>query len=238
DRFALPPEKYLDYVALKGDTSDNIPGVPGVGEKTASKLVQDFGSIEQLLARTDELKGRIRTAIETAGSDLVRNKELARLVCDLDLPVDPADCVMGEWDQDAVRRLFNSLEFRTLLERLEEVERTAKPAVERATLDIRPGTPAGLPGLLDRTAPRAVAPLFEGEVLRGVAVSPGGGQAVFVPFDAVPESLSRWLADAAAPKWVHNGKDFEAALRSADCTLAGVTFDTMLAGYLLDPAEA
>src|SRR5207245_11676818 len=79
DRFGLPPEKYLDYVALKGDTSDNIPGVPGVGEKTASKLVQDFGSVEALMERTSELKGRIRTAIESAGQDLIRNTELARL---------------------------------------------------------------------------------------------------------------------------------------------------------------
>ena len=60
ERFGLPPEQYLDYVALKGDTSDNIPGVPGVGEKTATKLVQEFGSVEELLARTDELKGKLR----------------------------------------------------------------------------------------------------------------------------------------------------------------------------------
>src|SRR3990170_2531640 len=64
ERFGLPPSRYLDYVALKGDPSDNIPGVPGVGEKTASKLVQDFGSVEDLLARTDELKGKLRDSIE------------------------------------------------------------------------------------------------------------------------------------------------------------------------------
>ena len=238
ERFALPPEKYLDYVALKGDTSDNIPGVPGVGEKTASKLVQDFGSVEALLRRTDELKGRVRTAIETAGQDLIRNKDLARLVCELDLPVEPEDCLMGEWDTDAVRRLFNSLEFRTLLERLEEIERTAKPAIERGALDIRRGAAADLASMLQANVPRAVAPLMEGETVRGAAVSPGGGQAVFVPFDSVPQPLAAWLADPAAPKWVHDGKDFEAALRSAGCALAGVAFDTMLAGYLLDPAEA
>ena len=78
ERFGLPPEKYLDYVALKGDASDNIPGVPGVGEKTASKLVQDFGSVEELLARTDELKGKLKAAIEAAGEQLALNKELAR----------------------------------------------------------------------------------------------------------------------------------------------------------------
>src|SRR5256885_794837 len=87
------------------------PGVPGVGEKTASKLIQDFGSIENLLEHTAEVKGRLRTAIEEASDTLVRNKELARLACDLELDLDPADSEMGEWDPDAVRRLFNSLEF-------------------------------------------------------------------------------------------------------------------------------
>src|SRR5437867_1802153 len=85
ERFGLPPSKYLDYVALKGDPSDNIPGVPGIGEKTASKLVQDYGSVEGVLEHTEELKPRVRAGIEAAGQDLIRNKELARLVCDVPL---------------------------------------------------------------------------------------------------------------------------------------------------------
>src|SRR5207249_3099299 len=82
ERFGLPPEKYLDYVALKGDTSDNIPGVPGVGEKTASKLIQDYGSVEKVLQHTSELKGRLRENIEAAGEQLLMNKEIARLDTD------------------------------------------------------------------------------------------------------------------------------------------------------------
>src|SRR5207247_5607191 len=136
--------------------SDNIPGGPAVGEKTASRLVQDFGSVELLMERTADLKGRLREAIEKAGQDLIRNKDLARLACDLSLPLDPEDCVMGEWDQDAVRRLFNSLEFRTLLERLEDVERAAKPKVEAAALDIRTGDPNELAALLSSHSPKAV----------------------------------------------------------------------------------
>jgi DNA polymerase I len=235
DRFGLPPEKYLDYVALKGDTSDNIPGIPGVGEKTASKLVQDFGSVERLMEHTDQIKGRVRQAIETAGSDLLRNKELARLVCELDLDIAPEDCVMGEWDQDAVRRLFNSLEFRTLLERLEDVERAAKPKVEAAQLDVRTATSEELLRILDAPGPKAAFPF---EDLRGLAVSPGGGQAVFAPFDQVPEEVSRWLGDPSAPKWVHAAKDFQTVLLRSGRSLEGVAFDTLLAGYLLDPAEA
>ncbi len=212
DRFGLPPEKYLDYVALKGDPSDNLPGVPGVGEKTASRLIQDFGSIENLLAHTNQLKGRLRQGIEDAGQSLVRNKDLARLVTDLDLDIDPEDCLMGEWDEDAIRRLFNSLEFRSLLERLEDVERTAKPAVEPASLDIRTGTIDQLEGLLDGSVPRAVAPLLEEGRVGGLGVSAGGGQAVSVVFDVLPQRVARWMADPGAPKWVHDAKELQAGV--------------------------
>jgi DNA polymerase I len=238
ERFGLPPEKYLDYVALKGDPSDNLPGVPGVGEKTASKLIQDFGSVEEMLAHTDQIKGRLRGAIEAAADSLVRNKSLARLVDDLELDVEPEDCVMGSWDEDAVRRLFNSLEFRTLLERLEDVERSAKATVERASLDVRTGGPEDLARILATAGPKAVVVHLEGEALRGMGLSPGGGQAVFVPFERMPEQASLWLADPGAPKWVHDAKDLRASLLTAGCELAGVTFDTLMAGYLLDPAEA
>jgi DNA polymerase I len=238
ERFGLPPEKYLDYVALKGDTSDNIPGVPGVGEKTASRLVQDFGSVEELLSHTDQVKGRLRVAIEQEGQNLIRNKDLARLQCELDLDIEPEGCVMGEWDPDAVRRLFNSLEFRTLLERLEDIERTAKPMVEKASLDVEVRTPSDLAAMLKGDAPLAVHPLIEAGAVAGLAVSPGGGQASFAAFDALPGQAEGWLADRRAPKWVHHAKELETPLLASGLRLDGVAFDTLLAGYLLDPAEA
>jgi DNA polymerase-1 len=236
ERFGLPPEKYLEYVALKGDTSDNIPGVPGVGEKTASKLVQDYGSVEELLKHTEELKPRLRESIEAARQDLIRNRELARLECDLELPWDPESCVMGDWDEDAVRRLFNSLEFRTLLERLEEVGR-AKPAIEQAALDVRSGSEADLDPFLTSQEPVAVD-LHVADPAKGVGLSFGGGQSVFVPFDRLPEALAVWVGDVSNPKWVHDEKEFATALLERDVEPAGVVFDTLLAGYLLDPAAA
>ncbi len=234
ERFGLPPSKYLDYVALKGDPSDNIPGVPGVGEKTASKLVQDFGSVEELLERTDELKGRLRDAIREAGERLLLNKDLARLNTDVDVPVEPEDCVMGEWDVEAVRRLFTSLEFRTLLDRLEEVGRSAKPAVEVAQLDLRETTADEIARLLRSDAPKAMRLELDGRAVRGAAVSAGGGQAAYAPLRSLED-----LGDALAgpgPLWLHDAKDIETAAIAAGGTLGGVTFDTMLAAYLLDPA--
>jgi DNA polymerase-1 len=236
ERFGLPPEKYLEYVALKGDTSDNIPGVPGVGEKTASKLIQDYGSVEGLLEHTEELKPRLREAIENAGGDLIRNRELARLECDLDLEWDPETCVMGEWDEDQVRRLFNSLEFRTLFERLEDVGR-AKPAIEQAALDVRSGGEEDLGPFLSADAPVAVD-LHIDDPVRGVGLSFGGGQAVYVPFDRLPASLEAWVADETKPKWVHDAKEFATELLERDVPPAGIVLDTLLAAYLLDPAAA
>ncbi len=234
ERFGLPPEKYLDYVALKGDASDNIPGVPGVGEKTASKLVQDFGSIEELLRRTDELKGKLKDSIEAAGEQLALNKELAQLKTDLELPVRPEDCVMGEWDVEAVRQLFTSLEFRTLFERLEEVGRSAKPAVEVAELDLRETTANEVLALLESDAPKAVRLESDAGRVTGVAVSVGGGQAAYAPVKKASE-VAGGLA-GPAPKWAHDAKDTETAALAAEGALGGVAFDTMLGAYLLDPA--
>jgi DNA polymerase I len=237
ERFGLPPSKYLEYVALKGDTSDNIPGIAGVGEKTASKLVQDYGSVEELLSHTDELKPKLRDAISSAGGQLALNKELARLETDLDLGIDPQECVMGEWDVDAVRRLFTSLEFRTLFERLEEVGRSIKPAVEVAELDLRRVAPNELTRSLSGAAPRGVALKTEGTRIRELAVSPGGGQAVVAELGASAQAAG-FLADTKRPKWVHDFKEMETAVLAAGGELDGVAVDTLLAAYLLDPAAA
>jgi DNA polymerase-1 len=236
ERFGLPPEKYLDYVALKGDASDNIPGVPGVGEKTASKLVQDFGSVEELLRRTDELKkGKLKESIEAAGEQLALNKELAELNTDVDVDLEPEDAVMGDWDAEAVRRLFISLEFRTLFERLEEVGRSAKPAVEMAELDLREVGVDEIAELVSSNGPKAIRLDLDEREVRGVAVSMGGGQAAYAELHDLSR-LADVLADQATPKWTHDAKDLEAAVVAEGRSLGGLTTDTMLAAYLLDPA--
>jgi DNA polymerase-1 len=237
ERFGLPPEKYLDYVALKGDPSDNIPGVPGVGEKTASKLVQEFGSIEELLRRTEELKGKLKSSIEAAGDQLTLNKELARLKTDVELPVGPEDCVMGDWDMEAVRRLFTSLEFRTLFERLEDAGRSVKPAVDVAEFDLRETAPEEIGELLRAEGPTAIR--FDGDAreVHGIAVSVGGGQAAYAEVGDL-SSVADALADPGARAWAHGAKDLETAVLEAGGVLGGIAFDTLLAGYLLDPATA
>jgi DNA polymerase I len=236
ERFGLPPSKYLEYVALKGDPSDNIPGVPGVGEKTAAKLVQEFGSVEELLSRTDELKGKLRDNIEAAGERLALNKNLARIVTDVDLDVEPGDAVMGEWDVEEVRRLFTSLEFRSLFDRLMELAKDVKPKIEVAELDLRQVEPAELANLL-ADGPVGIAIQEESDVLVGLAVSAGGAQAAFAALPG-PGPVADRLADPTIAKWTHDAKALERVTLRAGATLDGVAFDTMLAGYLLDPGTA
>jgi DNA polymerase-1 len=236
DRFGLAPSKYLEYVALKGDTSDNIPGVPGVGEKTATRLVQEFGSVEELLARTDELKGRLKDNIEAAGERLALNKNLARIVTDVDLDIEPDDAVMGEWDVEEVRRLFTSLEFRSLFDRLMELAKDVKPKIEVAELDLRQVEPEELAGVLG-DGPVGIAIQEEDDVLVGMAVSAGGAQAAYAALPG-PGPVADRLADPATGKWTHDAKALERVTLRAGAVLEGVGFDTMLAGYLLEPGTA
>jgi DNA polymerase I len=236
ERYGITPAQYLDFVALKGDTSDNIPGVPGVGDKTAAKLVNQFGTVEELVANTDMLKGKQKENVEASADRLGLNKDLARIDTDLELPVDPDDCVMGEWDTDEVRRLFASLEFRSLFDRLQEIG-NVKPKVDVAELDLREVTAAELPAIWGGGAPVGVQLDADDDAVRGVALSAGGAQAAYAPLEGV-DPLGSFLVDPGAPKWTHDAKALErVALRSGG-SIDGVAFDTMLAGYLLDPASA
>ncbi|MGH2711532.1 MAG: 5'-3' exonuclease H3TH domain-containing protein, partial [Actinomycetota bacterium] len=231
ERFGLPPEKYLDYVALKGDPSDNIPGVPGVGEKTASKLIQDHGSVEAVLDNADSLKPKLSESIKAAGKQLLSNKELARLQTDLDLEIDPDGCVVGERDHDAVRRLFNSLEFRTLLERLEEAG-VAGPRAEADELELKQVTSRQAAGLTKGDEPRGIALEMNDSGAVGIAVSTGEGAASYLAVDGtVPPVIRDWLADPTKPKWVHDAKELQTAARRLGIEIKGVVFDTLLAGY-------
>jgi DNA polymerase-1 len=237
ERFGLPPARYLDFVALKGDTSDNIPGVPGVGDKTAAKLISEYGSVEEVLTHLDDLKGKLKENITASAGRLALNKELARIDTDVPVAIEPEDCRMGAWDVEEVRRLFGALEFRSLFDRLLEAGPGAKPKVDIAELDLREATVEELEGLLAGGNPLGVRLEAEGTAVRGMAVSAGGAQAAHLSLSSLAP-VAAFVAAGDAPKWTHDAKSFERAVLRAGGKVAGVTFDTMLAGYLLDPASA
>ena len=234
DRFGIPPTQLPDLVALKGDPSDNLPGVPGIGDKTASALVQQFGSVEAMYERLDELPQKLRKLapkLEEAKEQVLRNKRLATLVDDLDLGVDPAGIRMGEWDQEIVRKLFLSLEFRSLLERLADVRRTPAPAaatefVARAVTDVKDLAADA------RKAGRLAVATLEGSA--GVALAVGDDEALWLED---PSTAGELLADVDLTKVTHDGKELAVACIRAGGTFAGLSFDTKIAAYLLDPAS-
>jgi DNA polymerase-1 len=232
-RYGITPAQYLDFVALKGDTSDNIPGVPGVGDKTAAKLINEFGSVDELLAHTDRLKGKQRENIEAAADRLALNKQLARIVTDLELDVRPEDCEMGASDPEQIRSLFVSLEFRSLLDRLAEALGTAKPMAEIAALDLQRVEPAELVEALGAGSTSVIVRTDEGGI-RGAAVSAGGAQASYADIAEDAPLLDR-LGDADLAKQTHDAKALGRTVTSAGGALEGVSFDTLVGGYLLDP---
>jgi DNA polymerase I len=237
ERFGISPAEYLDFVALKGDTSDNIPGVPGVGDKTAAKLVTEYGSVEGLVAHVEDLKGKLKENVAASLDRLSLNKDLARIVTDVPVAIEPQDCRMGAWDVEEVRRLFGTLEFRSLFDRLMEAGPGAKPKVDVAELDLREVTVEEIGDLLTGGNPLGVRLDTEGTTVRGMAVSAGGAQAAHLSLNSLAP-VAAFVSSMDAPKWTHDAKSFERAVLRAGGAVAGVAFDTMLAGYLLDPASA
>ncbi|HEY7589669.1 MAG TPA: DNA polymerase, partial [Candidatus Limnocylindrales bacterium] len=118
ERFGLRPDQMVDYKALKGDPTDNIAGVPGVGEKTAAKLIREFGTLDDLFARLDEVPEKLRVKLVEHRDQVYQGRELSRVVRDLPITLDLEAARLGDYDRDTVVRLFREYEFRTLIERL------------------------------------------------------------------------------------------------------------------------
>jgi DNA polymerase-1 len=240
-RYGFEPPQLVDFKALRGDTSDNIPGVPGVGDKTAAKLVQDFGSIEALLDRIGELpEGRLKASL-TAHADKVRlGKRMVTIVRDVPVELELEKARWTRYDYDRARRVFDKLEFRQLLSRFPPPDQVPvqpslafEPAPRPAGLEIVT-EPAEAASLLDGSPDVGVFAFTDG-VGRGARISglgvSSGGKTFYVAqpeaMDAVASTLS------GRPISGHDAKDTELALRSLGGGRREWAFSTFLAAYLL-----
>ncbi|MDQ2854571.1 MAG: DNA polymerase I [Chloroflexota bacterium] len=160
ERYGLRPDQMLDYKALKGDTSDNIPGVPGVGEKTAISLLQQFGSLDTLYERLDEVKGKLRERLAEHRESAFLSRQVGRIVTDLPVKLDLESARTGHYDQRAVAQRLRELEFRSLIPRLppSDVAPTGQDGPERETK-------GGLQLSLDLLGARPAATTANGEAV-------------------------------------------------------------------------
>jgi DNA polymerase-1 len=237
-RFNFEPGQLPDYKALKGDTTDNIPGVPGVGEKTASALVGQFGSVEALLDRLAEAPPKLRERLAQRAEQIRQSKHLATVV---DAPL--------EWDWEELRRrspelkridaLFRVLEFKTLLERLGAVPAETPPEGEYRQVATAPELLAEVEG-----RSRAAARLIRGPghplvaPLLGVALAGEGGRTAYLPIaGALPQELAGWLADRRIAKVSGDVKADHHTLSRMGITPGGWDFDVAIAAYLLNPGK-
>lgn len=253
EKYGVPPHRYPEIAAIVGETSDNLPGVPGVGPKTAAQWINKYDGLDNLLARADEIGGKRGAALREHMDDVVRNRRLNRLLTDMDLEVSTSDLARRPTDVAAIDRLFDSLEFGRLRQKVREV---AGIGMGEGPVDEVPEAVAEVEisvSLVDASCDiaqwaRAHSPLAvlvegdmrptRGEVTRLVLASDNEAL-VIDPVELSPtqeEALAEVLATASSLT-VHDAKGARHALASRGWALGGVEFDTMLAAYLAHPDQ-
>lgn len=252
ERFGVGPEKVVDILGLAGDSSDNIPGVPGIGEKTAIKLIQEFGSMDELLARASEVKGKTGERLREFSEQARLSRTLATICCDVPLDYSFDDFALSAPDNRRLAELFREYGFTTLMK---ELTSEATLTTEHYTAILTEGD---FRSLLERLASVPAFALdlettslnpLEAEIV-GISFSFADHEAFYIPvghrylgaprqlsLDAVLAALRPILTDPSRKKIGQNIKYDYQVLRSAGLQMEGIWCDTMLASYLLNPAR-
>jgi DNA polymerase-1 len=234
EKYGMSPEQYPDFAALRGDPSDNLPSVPGVGEKTAAKWIVEYGSLHELIANIDKLGGKVGQSLRDSINDVIRNRELTQLVANVPLELSIDALAWNGVDEGDVTPLFEKLEFKTLKERM-------KPILIKGSTKL----------------PESEYELFAAEMTEGVLTPEEASIKIAqhvgdiaITFELVEEELHRyavalnpddvflvhssvmgdWATDAKVSKIAHDAKSL-----SRSTPLRGVSFDTSLAAYLVNP---
>jgi DNA polymerase-1 len=249
DKYFVTPDRYPELAALVGETSDNLPGVPGVGPKTAAKWLEAYDGLENLVRQAADVPGKAGESFREHLDDVTTNRRVNALIRDLHLPFGSADFERRHWDRDAVHRLFDGLEFRVLRDRLFEVlpaeEPTAEGGFEIVGDVLEPGTvrdwlAAHGSGVL--TGIEAVGRWGSGTGdLVALALASADGSAAYLDVTELsPDddaALAAWLSDPAHPKAVHDAKGPLLAIWARGWDLDGLVSDTQVAAYLLRPDQ-
>ncbi|MEV6103367.1 DNA polymerase I [Streptomyces sp. NPDC051940] len=255
EKYGLTPSQYPDFAALRGDPSDNLPGIPGVGEKTATKWISQFGSFAELAERADEVKGKAGQNLRDHLEAVKLNRLLTELVRDVALDAGPGDLTRQPYDRQALGVILDALEFRhqNFRDRLlaadpagaeaEQVEAAPGVAVDGVVLGAGELAPwlAAHGGAELGVATVDVWKLGSGSVSEVALAAADGSAAWFDPAqldEADDRAWAGWLADAERPKTVHDAKSLLRVLAEHGwATVEGITMDTALAAYLVKPGR-
>ncbi|GAA4422266.1 DNA polymerase I [Georgenia halophila] len=253
EKYDLPPARYPDLAALVGETSDNLPGVPGVGPKTAAKWVNLYDGLDNVIANADQIKGKAGQSLRDHLDQVIRNRQLNHLLLDVELPMQVGELQRRPVDREAVHQLFDTLEFDVLRDRLFATLPETAPVAPSPGADVDVVALADLPDgleawLAEHAGPGTLVGLdITGTAAQGsgdawsVALGDADRHAVTVDLAEIPPadeaSFAAWLADEARPKVLHEAKVAWHELRGRGFELAGVVFDTALAGYLAHPDQ-
>ncbi len=250
-KYAVPPHRYPEIAALVGEDSDNLPGIPGVGPKTAAKWINQYDGLDNVITHADKITGKAGENLRAHLGEVIRNRRLNHLICDLQLPVAPADLVRRPWDRHEVHTLFDGLEFRVLRDRLfeslESVEEIDDSGFEMAGQRLGSGevapwlaAHARMAGERTGVAVQGVWRAGSGEVWSIALAAQDGTAAWFDAAEVTPEddaAVAAWFADTTVAKVLHDAKGPMLALSSRGWPLDGLVSDTALAAYLVRPDQ-
>ncbi|WP_307440266.1 DNA polymerase I [Paenibacillus sp. V4I3] len=251
ERYGLSPAQIIDLKGLMGDTSDNIPGIPGVGEKTALKMLHEFGSVEEVLANSASLKGKMKEKVEEHAKDAIMSKELATIFREVPMETEWDVFRYDGFDGQALSSMFRKLEFKSLLEKMDfgpssEAEDQVVESLEAVVVtEVNMGELIGKIG--DSAAIHVEAVGGNPHQAAGVGVvwftyDGEMNTSYFVPLALLKseagELLRTWLSDDSKKKQLFDQHRAQLVLAWQGIHLKGVDFDALLAAYLLDPTES
>jgi DNA polymerase-1 len=254
EKYGLTPQQYPDFAALRGDPSDNLPGIPGVGEKTATKWINQFGSFAELVERAEEIKGKVGQSLRDHLESVKLNRHLTELVRDVELPRAVTDLEREPYDRTALKGFLEVLEIRnpSLRERLLSVDPGAvdeEPAAPEAGVELD-GSVLGAGEVAYWLEQHGKQPLGVATVaawalgvgsVSEVALAAADGKAAWFDTTQLDESDERafaaWISDPSRPKVMHNAKDALRVFPEHGWQIAGITMDTALAAYLVKPGR-
>ncbi len=246
EKYGLTPNQIIDLKGLMGDASDNIPGIPGIGEKTGLKLLHEYGTVEEVLNHVSELKGKMKEKIEDHAEDAKMSKELATIFREVPLEQSWTDLQFKPYEEGTVLELFRKLEFKSLIEKMNLSEKMNKDNEEEKLLWQTVGKEDF--ASFFKMLPEIKA--FHAEI---IGENPHQAEIVglsfyaedkgyYIPYDELHGSdqgpLKNWFADEHQEKWTYDSHKVEVALSWEGYSIKGVTTDILLAAYLLDPTAS